>query len=79
MNIGRYIYRYISSNFLFIQVLYSEYHCAAAADSVRIIGLFRKGHTVRQSTVGPDATAFARAGKSLSSYMRYLGLETQLF
>ena len=73
------IYRYISFIFLFVQVLYSEYHCAAAADNVRLIGLFRKGHTVRQSCVGPDATAFARAGKSLSSYMRYLGLETQLF
>ena len=47
-----------------------------AADNVRLIGLFRKGHTVRQTCVGPDATAFARAGKSLNSYMRYLGLET---
>ena len=56
------IYRYISYIFLFVQVLYSEFHCAAAADAVRLIGLFRKGHTVRQSCVGPDATAFVRAG-----------------
>ena len=40
----RYIYIYISYIFLFVQVLYSEYHCAVAADSVRLIGLFRKGH-----------------------------------
>ena len=44
MNNGRYIYRYISYIFLFVQVLYSEYHCAAAHNSVRLIGLFRKGH-----------------------------------
>ena len=31
-----------------------------AADNVRITGLFRKGHSVRQSCVGPDAIAFAR-------------------
>ena len=33
-----------------------------AADNVRITGLFRKGHTVRQGCVGPNAAA-SRAGK----------------
>ena len=57
------IYRYISYIFLFVQVLYSEYHCAAAADSVRLIGLFRKGHTVRQSCVGTRRHSFRARGK----------------
>ena len=56
------IYRYISSIFLFIHVLSLRTTVQRAADNVRITGLFRKGHTVRQSCVGPDATAFARAG-----------------
>ena len=71
-----YIYRYISSIFLFVHVLSLRTTVQRAADNVRITGLFRKGHSVRQSCVGPDAIAFARAGKSLSCYMIYLGLET---
>ena len=55
------IYRYISYIFLFVQVLYSEYHCAAAHNSVRLIGLFRKGHNCAQSCVGTRRRSYCRA------------------
>ena len=67
------IYRYISFIFLFVQVLYSEYHCAAAADSVRLIGLFRKGHTVRQSCVGTRRHSFRARGKVTEQLYEIIG------
>ena len=51
------IYRYISFIFLFVHVLSLRTTVQRAADNVRITGLFRKGHTVRQGCVGPNATA----------------------
>ena len=55
------IYRYISFIFLFVQVLYSEYHCAAAADSVRLIGLFRKGHNCAAELCRAQTPQLSRA------------------
>ena len=72
--------RYISFIFLFVQVLYSEYHCAAAHNSVRLIGLFRKGHNCAQSCVGARRRSYSRArGKTQNSYMGILPWECQLF
>ena len=72
------IYRYISFIFLFVHVLSLRTTVQRAADNVRITGLFRKGHTVRQGCVGPNATASRAREKSLRRYMRYLGLGTLL-
>ena len=73
MNNGRYIYRIFLYIFLFVQVLYSEYHCAAAAECVRLIGLFRKGHTVRQSCVGTRRHSFRARGKVTMQLYEILG------
>ena len=68
------IYRYISYIFLFVQVLYSEYHCAAAHNSVRLIGLFRKGHNCAQSCVWARRRSYCRARENPELLHGNLGL-----
>ena len=69
------IYRYISFIFLFVQVLYSEYHCAAAY-SVRLIP---NGHNCARGRVAPDSTTNGARGKTQNCYMGILPWESQLF
>ena len=70
------IYGYISFIFLFDHVLSLRTTVQSAADKAWLLAYSVKVMSVRQGCVGPDATALARAGKSLSCYMKYLGLES---
>merc|ERR1711888_38284 len=66
-----YTFIFILYIFLFVQVLYSEYHRAAAHNSVRLIGLFRKGHNCAQSCVGASRRSYYRAGKPRTATWEY--------
>ena len=70
------IYGYISFIFLFDHVLSLRTTVQSAADDARLLAYSVKVMSVRQGCVGPAVTALARAGKSLSCYMKYLGLES---
>ena len=48
----------------------------SAADDARLLAYSVKVMSVRQGCVGPAVTALARPGKSLSCYMKLLGLGT---
>ena len=62
------IYRYISYIFLFVQVLYSEYHCAAAHNSVR---LSLTVITVLGAASRQTPQLMARAGKPRTATWEY--------